>query len=719
MEINHHLNEDYNEKYTKLNKIGESIFSEVYKVKIIDSEELRALKIIKLKDIRLELEKSENDVNIKMENIIKNIKDGINNMIIFGKDNDYSVKYYESYETENEFVIIMELCEKSLAQLLIEKKIFQLDEIYDIIEEINMAIILLKGNNIVHKNIKPNNIFIKKDKENNYKIQLSDFSLYIKDIISIINIPIETLSYLAPEYMNLEEEFKEYNYKSDLWSVGIIIYELCFQEKPYNGKSNKEIYNNIKVLGQSEFSKTEIMHLDDLITDILDIYPNFRLTLEEYLNHPFFSEYNCICINYKVDTNVGIHLFDEKFIKNNKNNCKIKYKNKYYELKSNFETLEEILEIQLIGHITNMSYMFSDCSSLLFISDKSKFNTDHVTDISYMFYNCSNLISLNCISNWSTINMKNMRHLFHSCVSLVKLPDISNWSTKYVRDMTYMFCYCKSLESLPDISKWNVEFADISYMFYYCKSLRSLPDISKWTISKYKNIDKAFNFCYSLKSFPDISNWEKNVLISNKITIICETYTYKTYEIKVSPLESIYKIEQLLKEKGYSEYNIIGLKLRDIRLKMEKNLEDYMIVDGDKLTVYPRMLGCNPVPINIYSINEGKSFQINICLCRKIAQLKQYIYNSTSINPENQELYFKGIKLDKQDKDLLGLGINENSTIEFEFKFIKDNTINYKEKYQNQIIELKNMGINEDEIDFEILEQCSGNIQQYLMITLG
>ena len=85
----------------------------------------------------------------------------------------------------------------------------------------------------------------------------------------------------------------------------------------------------------------------------------------------------------------------------------------------------------------------------------------------------------------------------------------------------------KSLESLPAISKWNVEFADISYMFYYCKSLKSLIDISKWAINEYNKIDKAFNFCYSLKSFPDISNWGKNVLISNKITIFCETYRRK------------------------------------------------------------------------------------------------------------------------------------------------------------------------------------------------
>ena len=52
--------------------------------------------------------------------------------------------------------------------------------------------------------------------------------------------------------------------------------------------------------------------------------------------------------------------------------------------------------------------------------------------------------------------MTNMSYIFYECSSLSSLPDISNWDTKNVTDMIYMFRGCSSLNSLPDISKWEL-----------------------------------------------------------------------------------------------------------------------------------------------------------------------------------------------------------------------------------------------------------------------
>ena len=48
-----------------------------------------------------------------------------------------------------------------------------------------------------------------------------------------------------------------------------------------------------------------------------------------------------------------------------------------------------------------------------------------------------------------------MSYMFYNCSSLSFLPDISKWNTNNVNDMKGIFSECKSLESLPDISKWN------------------------------------------------------------------------------------------------------------------------------------------------------------------------------------------------------------------------------------------------------------------------
>ena len=101
-----------------------------------------------------------------------------------------------------------------------------------------------------------------------------------------------------------------------------------------------------------------------------------------------------IIIIYKVNNNQEIRIFWENFVKNNKNNCKIIYNNKEFELTQYFQYDKEDLIIKLIGiqNITNMSYMFSYCSSLNLLPDISNLNTNNVTNMSCMFGLCCNLI---------------------------------------------------------------------------------------------------------------------------------------------------------------------------------------------------------------------------------------------------------------------------------------------------------------------------------------
>ena len=119
--MNIHLNEDYNKKYKKLKKIGAGNFTDVYEAKLINcfnKNDKRAIKIIKLEDIRLNLENENECENVDKEinKRINKLKNEINNMIICGNNNENSVRYYESYQNEEEFVIVMELCHTNLSK---------------------------------------------------------------------------------------------------------------------------------------------------------------------------------------------------------------------------------------------------------------------------------------------------------------------------------------------------------------------------------------------------------------------------------------------------------------------------------------------------------------------------------------------------------------------------------------------------------------------------
>ena len=66
--------------------------------------------------------------------------------------------------------------------------------------------------------------------------------------------------------------------------------------------------------------------------------------------------------------------------------------------------------------------MFSGCSSLLSLSDISKWNTSHVTNMSFMFYECESLSSLSDISKWNTSNVTDMSYMFSGCKNSLKIP---------------------------------------------------------------------------------------------------------------------------------------------------------------------------------------------------------------------------------------------------------------------------------------------------------
>ena len=341
-----------------------------------------------------------------------------------------------------------------------------------------------KHNN--HKTISYKNIIRNIDEVRNdineYKKEIDKFNNNIDDIIK-----------------QLEKVKKNMEIYYNIFTDIINNYEL--KNRNYNILNNiNEINNNI-IKEIKQIKQINNNNMNDKINNIINIY-------NKIINNDINIIYN-IEYNYKDNY---IRLFGEEFVNNNKEICKILIDNKEYELMEEYNVYnynEEKLKINLIGikNVTNMSYMFSDCSSLLSLPDISYLNTNNVTNMCGMFYGCSSLSSLPDISNWNTNNVTNMSYMFSGCSSLLSLPDISNWNTNKVIDMSDMFYGCSSLSSLPDISKWNTHnVTNMSDMFYECSSLSSLPDISKWNTNNVINMNDMFNRCSSDLKIPSKFN---------------------------------------------------------------------------------------------------------------------------------------------------------------------------------------------------------------------
>ncbi|MBO7597013.1 MAG: BspA family leucine-rich repeat surface protein, partial [Bacteroidales bacterium] len=173
-----------------------------------------------------------------------------------------------------------------------------------------------------------------------------------------------------------------------------------------------------------------------------------------------------------------------------------------------FSSLTTITNIQNFdaSKVTDMSQMFSGCSSLESIDD-FPFNTTNFTDMSYMFYNCTSLKNINL--NFNTENVTDMSYMFYGCTALESIE--LNINTSNVETMNSLFGECSALKSITFGDKFNTAtVTDMGNMFMSCRSIETL-DLSTLNTSSVVDMSQMFTSCYNLKTiiFGDNFNTSK------------------------------------------------------------------------------------------------------------------------------------------------------------------------------------------------------------------
>ena len=175
--------------------------------------------------------------------------------------------------------------------------------------QLSQGLEYLLNNNILHRDLKPQNILLTDE----FNIKITDFGFARKfEKNYIFNTLCGSPMYMAPEIINK----RDYTYKSDLWSVGIIMYEMLHGYTPYKVNNFLELLtfvNKNDILIKIEITPG----CRNLLLSLLKKNHNERLDWDDFFNHPWFSINE---IQLEENNLMDIIMYIVKYLSKNKEN---------------------------------------------------------------------------------------------------------------------------------------------------------------------------------------------------------------------------------------------------------------------------------------------------------------------------------------------------------------------------------------------------------------
>ena len=192
--------------------------------------------------------------------------------------------------------IVMEYAEDGDLQSKIKsnkkKKLFFSEEtIWNILIQILEGINYLHENKIMHRDLKSANIFINK----NGIVKIGDLNVSKVTQFGFASTHTGTPYYASPEVW----KDNPYDYKCDIWSIGVILYELCTLNVPFRGTNLKTLVKNINSGVYDNISSNYSKDLNLILSLMLVVNPNKRKSAKELLLLDFVKEKNKGVLNNK------------------------------------------------------------------------------------------------------------------------------------------------------------------------------------------------------------------------------------------------------------------------------------------------------------------------------------------------------------------------------------------------------------------------------------
>ena len=252
-----------------ISKLGEGAYSTVFKVKRNVDNQIYALKKVKL----LNLSQKEKENSLNEVRILASVK------------SNFVVSYKEAFfdEKDNTLCIVMEFADRGdLYQKIVEHKksakFFEESDIWRIFIQLVKGLKALHDLKILHRDMKSANVFL----FSNGSAKLGDLNVSKVARKGLGYTQTGTPYYASPEVW----KDKPYDNKSDVWSLGCVLYEMITLRPPFRAQDMEGLY---KKVCKGIYNKIPERFSDDLfqvVQFLLQVNSNSRPSCEQILKHP-------------------------------------------------------------------------------------------------------------------------------------------------------------------------------------------------------------------------------------------------------------------------------------------------------------------------------------------------------------------------------------------------------------------------------------------------
>ena len=260
--------------YTLFRELGKGQFGVVYLAKKIGTEDLYAVK-------QMNRHKIEN--NEILAGLLKTEVSVMHNI-----NHPNILHLFEFMESSNSYYLVINYCDSGDLEEHMKKTskdgfkeelcVYYLKQIMNGFQE-------LRRNKIMHRDFKLANIFLKSDGT----VVIGDFG-FAKSGVEMTSTKLGTPLTMAPELIASSGNVS-YTSKADLWSIGVVFYHMLQGKYPFFGMSNAELMKDIeRKTVKMPFKKQVSPLAKDLLSKLLVVDPEKRMSWKSFFNHPIFKD---------------------------------------------------------------------------------------------------------------------------------------------------------------------------------------------------------------------------------------------------------------------------------------------------------------------------------------------------------------------------------------------------------------------------------------------